>query len=101
MKNQSPYAEIPLQKKLDFLTFAINYYNDAKGDDWNAICIVYRTWANIRNYWNVQYMFPELWEEIQKALKKYQSDSVIGYSDGYGKIGRIRLLGRVHGQLTK
>ena len=101
MKNQSPYDEIPLEKKLDFLLFAIKSYEDLKGDGWDGICVVFRRWANIRNWKNVRFMFPELWEEIQKALKKTDGDSIINYSEGYGKTGRIRLLGRVYGQLTK
>ena len=100
MKNQSPYDEIPFAKKLNFLLFAITYYANTDGG-WDGICVVFRSWANIRNWWNVKYMFPELWEEIQKAIKKTKGDSIINYSDGYSKKGRIRLLTRVHAQLTK
>lgn len=99
MKNQSPYQEIPLAKKIEFLSYAIKQYEDNENNDWDGMCVMFQKWAKIRRWTNLRFMFPELWKEIKKDLNKTGSYFIIKYVDACK--GRIRLLKRVQKQLVK
>ena len=107
MKNQSCWKEIPHKKKLEFLAHAISVYEawdkfHPNDEDWGwqGICIVFKEWANIREYQRTRQMFPELMDEIDVLKARTGEHSVIEWKDTYACKGRIKLLKRVLKQIS-
>lgn len=105
--------ELRLYRKIAFLDFAEKVLNNVpisvitrKGNiDKVALCVLFKRFAPTIGYMNdiVEVKFPELYEEIARARKTTDS-SEYGYihwkSESYAIVGRLRLLGRVRGQIS-
>ena len=105
--------ELRLHRKVAFLDFAEKVlYSVPLTDitrngeiDKIALCVLFIRFAPAKANSNdiVEKKFPELYQEIKKA-KKTTNSSDFGYihwkSEAYAIVGRLRLLGRVRGQLV-
>lgn len=96
--------ELTLKRKLRFIDDAIITLKSCNNYEY-LICLLFDNWMekkysiSIKDYDDLEYYIPELWQIIQAAIKYTKGDEAIHYRQPI--ISRIRLLNRVKKQLLK
>ena len=113
--------EMSLKEKRDFLSFAINQYEewtkDEKSKDyvsWRTICVMFMLYVQGRKMSDIVHLrvvdvseyskftrvrFPELQREIDTVMKRTESSAYIIWERMHRFTGRINLLKRVMNQI--
>ena len=99
--------ELSLKRKNEYLNHALKILANVKilQEYGYFLCNIFNDWIEevFEEYhgWNISSSFPELMQEIDRAIAKTRGNLAIDYKKGYEIRGRVRLIRRVQRKLSK
>ena len=99
--------ELSLKRKNEYLNHALKTLANVKilQEYGYFLCNIFNDWIEevFEEYYgtDISIIFPELMQEINKAIAKVGGSFAIAYKKGYEIRGRVRLIRRIQRKLSK